>query len=155
MHHTFSIREREVTTASKKSNTYTFCLLGMVMFCWKMQECPRKRHSLDGSICSSKFYPYLSALIIPMILTNPVLWQIRLIRPDSDNSDKLWWSFSSLLQKNTMDVLAKNYIKCWNVEQQDTFWLCYCPFQMTLNSEKYVMLLDKVDVWLLLCIVMP
>ena len=38
---------------------------GLALSCWKMQGLPWKRRRLDGSICCSRTWIYLSALMVP------------------------------------------------------------------------------------------
>ncbi len=38
---------------------------GLALSCWKMQGLPWKRRCLDGSICCSRTWTYLSALMVP------------------------------------------------------------------------------------------
>ncbi len=38
---------------------------GLALSCWKMQGLPWKRRCLDGSICCSRTWIYLSALMVP------------------------------------------------------------------------------------------
>ncbi len=38
---------------------------GLALSCWKMQGLPWKRRLLDGSICCSRTWIYLSALMVP------------------------------------------------------------------------------------------
>ncbi len=86
MHQMFSIGERSGLQAGQFS-TRTLLLrshavviaavCGFALSCWNTQGLPWNRHHLEGSICCSKTFIYLSAFIVPSkICKLPILYAL-------------------------------------------------------------------------------
>ncbi len=74
MHQMFSMGERSGLQAGHLSTRILLlrshdvvidAVCGLALSCWKMQGLPWKRRRLDGSICCSRTWIYLSALMVP------------------------------------------------------------------------------------------
>ncbi len=74
MHQMFSMGERSGLQAGhfsprilllRSHDVVIDAVCGLSLSCWKMQGLPWKRRRLDGSICCSRTWIYLSALMVP------------------------------------------------------------------------------------------
>ncbi len=68
---------------------------GLALSCWKMQGLPWKRRRLDGSICCSRTWIYISALMVPFQMCklpshthscNPIPSEMQASELSSNNS---------------------------------------------------------------------
>ncbi len=107
---------------------------GLALSCWKMQGLPWKRRRLDGSICCSRTWIYLSALMVPFQMCKlpmpHALMQPHTIRDaaselSADNN----LGFLVLFSPDDMasQFFKKNF-KFWFVWPQNSFPLCHSPF---------------------------
>lgn len=127
--------------------------------CGNMQGLHLKRRRLDGSICCSKTWIYLSALMVPFQMCKPLI-PYELMPPHHQRCRLLNWAlirsqkvpllFSS---EEATPIIAKKNVKFWFFLPQNRFPLRTRSFWMSFGRKKMVVFLDNVQIWLFLCII--
>ncbi len=108
---------------------------GLALSCWKMQGLPWKRRRLDGSICYSRTWIYLSALMVPFQMCKLPMPH-ALMQPHTIRDAGFWtwalittWVVLVLFSPDDMaSQFSKKNFKFWFVWPQNSFPLCHNPF---------------------------
>ncbi len=109
---------------------------GLALLCWKMQGLPWKRRRLDGSICCSRTWIYLSALMVPFQMCKlPMPHALMHSTPYHQRCRLLNWALITtwvvlvLFSPDDMaSQFSKKNFKFWFVWPQNSFPLCHSPF---------------------------
>ncbi len=108
---------------------------GLALSCWKMQGLPWKRRRLDGRICCSRTWIYLSALMVPfqcvscpchMHSCNPIPSEMQASELSADNN--LGLSLSSLVRMTWRPSFPKRTSNFDSSDHRTVFPLCHSPF---------------------------
>ncbi len=100
----------------------------LALSCWKMQGLPWKRRRLDGSICCSRTWIYLSALMVPFQMCNLPMPH-AFMQPHTIRDAGFWTSVLVLFSPDDMaSQFSKKNFKFWFVWPQNSFPLCHSPF---------------------------
>ncbi len=166
MHQMFSIGERSGLQAGQFS-TQTLLLwshavviaavCGFALSCWNTQGLPWNRRCLEGSICCSNAFIYLSAFIVPS-KTCKLPIPYALMHPHTIRGagfwTECWWHAG-----RSPSSLARRTWRPWfptrmsNLDSSNHRTLWNSPFQMTLGPQDTTALLDHVHIWLPFCMI--
>ncbi len=116
---------------------------GLALSCWKMQGLPWKRRRLDGSICCSRTWIYLSALMVPFQMCKlpmpHALMQPHTIR-DAGFWTERWWqlglSLSSLVRMTWRPSFPKRTSNFDSSDHRTVFHFATVHFKWALAQSK-------------------